>query len=120
MTKAMDVNNNDGMGDKRATGQDNCWAGCLLRLVVYVSELPVQPSTRRTGLLWEIQVQRVLCVQNLQGDSNPARFAWIDQFWCRKCACDPHISSRGSRMRAEQVYASRTMKAAGLTMVKIN
>jgi hypothetical protein len=24
MTKAMDVNNNDGMGDKRATGQDNC------------------------------------------------------------------------------------------------
>ena len=48
----------------------------------------------------EIVLQCCVC-RNLQGDGNPACFARIDRFWCRKCACDPQISPHGASIHKQ-------------------
>ncbi len=69
--------------------------------------------------MWYVDVWCCVC-QALQGNQDPACFAMLGQILCREYACDPYFSPCGSRMRAEQIYMSRTMKAAGLTMVRDN
>ncbi len=67
--------------------------------------------------VWYADVWCCVC-QPLQVDQDPACFWILCRIWCRECTCDPHFSPCGSRRKAAQVYASRMMKATGLTVVR--